>query len=214
MAAQAASTARDLTNLDIVEMLSAGLSAEVVVAKIRASTCAFDTSPAALKNLKAAQVPDSIVLAMVEASGPKGNVSTADIPAQRLTKTGYLYVYRQRRYTGSALAPSIYVDDEQIARIGNGRRCVIRLDPGIRNVRSDDKSSAISLEVKPGEKYFVRIDEAIGFWKGHGKLTMLMPEQGSAEFKLQKPLEEDRKIAKAMLEEDRGGAGADEDEPK
>jgi hypothetical protein len=46
------------------------------------------------------------------------------------------------------------------------------------------------------------VDEATGFWKGHGKLTMLMPEQGSPEYKLQKPVEEDRKLAKDMIEDD------------
>ena len=46
------------------------------------------------------------------------------------------------------------------------------------------------------------MDEEPGFWKGHGKLTMLMPEQGAAEYKLQKPIEPDRRIAKEILEND------------
>jgi hypothetical protein len=45
----------------------------------------------------------------------------------------------------------------------------------------------------------VRIDEATGFWKGHGRLTLVLPEQGTAEYKLQKPIEEDRKIEKEMI---------------
>jgi hypothetical protein len=110
-----------------------------------------------------------------------------------------LRVYRQRRYAGSALAPSIYVDDQQIARVGNGRRVSIRLTPGPHTIRSDDKSSAISLDVKQGQEYFIRVDEATGFWKGHGRLTLVLPEQGSAEYKLEKPIEEDRKIAKDMI---------------
>lgn len=112
---------------------------------------------------------------------------------------GYLRVYRQRRYAGSALAPSIYLDDTQIARVGNGRRVAIRLTPGPHTIRSDDKSSAISLDVKAGQDYFVRVEEATGFWKGHGKLTLVLPEQGSAEYKLEKPLEEDRKVAKNLI---------------
>ncbi|MGA7915009.1 MAG: DUF2846 domain-containing protein [Candidatus Acidiferrales bacterium] len=110
-----------------------------------------------------------------------------------------LYVYRQRRYEGSALAPSIYVDDRQIARVGNGRRVAIKLSAGSHTIRSDDKSSAISLEVKPGQDYYVRIDEATGFWKGHGRLTLVLPEQGVAEYKLQKPIEANRKIDKEMI---------------
>jgi len=110
-----------------------------------------------------------------------------------------LHVYRQRRYEGSALAPSIYVDDKQVARVGNGRRVTISLNPGAHTIRSDDKSSAISLDAKAGQDYYVRVDEATGFWKGHGRLTLMLPEQGAAEYKLQKPIEENRIINKEMV---------------
>lgn len=116
--------------------------------------------------------------------------------------SAHLFVYRQHRYVGAALAPSIFVDDKQVVRIGNGRRASIRLTPGAHTIRSDDKSSAISIDVKAGQDYFVRIDEQTGFWKGHGRLTMLQPEQGKPEYKMQKPVEEDRKVAKDMIEPD------------
>jgi len=48
-------------------MLSAGLSQEIVIAKIAASACEFDTSPAALKALNAVNVPGAVILAMVRA---------------------------------------------------------------------------------------------------------------------------------------------------
>jgi hypothetical protein len=56
-----------LTNADVLDMLSGGLSQEIVIAKIAASSCEFDTSPAALKVLKAASVSDAVILAMVQA---------------------------------------------------------------------------------------------------------------------------------------------------
>ena len=115
---------------------------------------------------------------------------------------GLLHVYRHRRYVGSALAPSIYVDDNQVARVGNGRRVTVKLTPGVHGVRSDDKSSAVSLDVKPGQEYYIRIDEETGAWKGHGKLTLLQSEQGKPEYSLAKPVESERRIAKDMLEED------------
>jgi Protein of unknown function (DUF2846) len=123
-------------------------------------------------------------------------------PSQVDSSTSCLRVYRPRRYSGAALAPSIYVDDKQIARVGNGRRVSIRLTPGAHTIRSDDKSSAISLDAKSGQDYFIRIDEETGFWKGHGKLTLVLPEQGAAEYKLQKPVEETRKITKEMIVEE------------
>jgi hypothetical protein len=56
-----------LMNEDVMDMLKSGLPAEIVAAKIKASHCDFNTDVATLKNLKAEGVPDSVVLAMVEA---------------------------------------------------------------------------------------------------------------------------------------------------
>jgi hypothetical protein len=56
-------------------MLKAGLSTEVVIAKIKTSEAKFDTSPAALQDLKNANVPDAVILAMVNASTPTDNSS-------------------------------------------------------------------------------------------------------------------------------------------
>jgi|HubBroStandDraft_5_1064220.scaffolds.fasta_scaffold69004_1 membrane-associated protease RseP (regulator of RpoE activity) len=55
-----------LTNSDVVGMVKAGIGVEIMVAKIKTATCSFDTSPAALKELKDAGVPDSVILAMVQ----------------------------------------------------------------------------------------------------------------------------------------------------
>jgi hypothetical protein len=63
---------RRLTNQDVVAMVSAGISEEVIVAKIRTTSAAgvgatnFDTSVEGLKALKAANVPDVVVKAMID----------------------------------------------------------------------------------------------------------------------------------------------------
>ena len=67
--------ATPLTNIDIVDMLKAGLSQEIVVAKIHGSTSEFDTTPGALKELKAADVPEAVILAMLEAANRKHDTS-------------------------------------------------------------------------------------------------------------------------------------------
>jgi len=58
---------KPLTNANVLDMLDDDLSQEIVIAKIAASACEFDTSPAALKVLKATNVPDAVILAMVQA---------------------------------------------------------------------------------------------------------------------------------------------------
>ncbi len=72
-----------LTNKDVVDMLKAGLTSSIVVAKIKTSTCSFDTSPAGLQALKAASVPDEVILIMV--ANPSGTAKAAAPP--RLTDT-------------------------------------------------------------------------------------------------------------------------------
>lgn len=61
------STATVLSNKDVLDMLNAGLTGEIVIAKINSSSCEFDTSPDALKALKSAKVPDDVILAMIKA---------------------------------------------------------------------------------------------------------------------------------------------------
>jgi hypothetical protein len=68
-APQTQGAADKLTNKDVVGMINAGLSADVVIAKIKSSATDFDTSAAALQELKTANVPDAVILTMVQARG-------------------------------------------------------------------------------------------------------------------------------------------------
>jgi hypothetical protein len=77
-APKAQTPAQVLTNKDVVDMMKAGLTADIIVAKIKSSETNFDTSPAALAELKAANVPDSVILAMVK---PEPAASTETAPA-------------------------------------------------------------------------------------------------------------------------------------
>lgn len=55
-----------ITNENVIEMVKSGLSAEVIKAKIKSSEINFDTSTEALKKLSEANVPESVVVAMIE----------------------------------------------------------------------------------------------------------------------------------------------------
>lgn len=57
--------AAELTNKDVLDMVHAGLATEIVVAKIKASPGKYDTSAATLAELKSANVPDAVIMAMV-----------------------------------------------------------------------------------------------------------------------------------------------------
>ncbi len=74
-----------VTNDDVLALLKAGLSASVVVAKIQSSDCRFDTSPDALLKLKAQNVPEAVLLAMVQAGPPVGRGLAASSPPASTT---------------------------------------------------------------------------------------------------------------------------------
>jgi len=112
---------------------------------------------------------------------------TAQEPAKPSVGNVRVDVYRYKQYVGKGLRPSIYCDDKDVARLQSGRYVVLALAPGKHTFRSNDKQSQIELDLKPGQEYYIRIDIAVGMWKGHGRLTLVQPEQGVAEFKQMKP---------------------------
>jgi hypothetical protein len=111
-----------------------------------------------------------------------------------------VYIYRYKQFVGSALAPSVWCDETELARMENGRYFTVKLDPGKHNFRSNDKQSGIELDMKAGEQYFVRVEIATGFAKGHGRLVLMSPEQGTYELKSSKmkPLDSN-KVVNATL---------------
>src|SRR5437763_13927514 len=73
---------RRLTNQDVIAMVGSGISEDVILAKIRTTSVAgtgaisFDTSVEGLRALKTANVPDSIVKAMIDPMPPAPTVVT------------------------------------------------------------------------------------------------------------------------------------------
>jgi hypothetical protein len=55
-----------LTNSSVLQMTKVGLPADIIVDKISATPCRFDTSTSALLQLKSAGVPDPVVRAMIQ----------------------------------------------------------------------------------------------------------------------------------------------------
>ena len=94
-----------------------------------------------------------------------------------------VYIYRYKQFVGSALSPSVYCDDNELARMENGRYFSATIDPGKHSFRSNDKQSGVELEMKAGEQYFIRVEIAAGFMKGHGRLVLTSPQQAGYELK-------------------------------
>ncbi|MGH8143270.1 MAG: hypothetical protein ACREU2_12225, partial [Steroidobacteraceae bacterium] len=98
-----------LTNQDVVSMVKAGLPAEIIVPKIQRSSVSFDTSPAMLEKLKSDGIPDSVILAMVEAS------KKVDKPSSSLASSQPTAVERD-----SLGNPRVYVSDSRSWLVAGG----------------------------------------------------------------------------------------------
>ncbi len=92
------------------------------------------------------------------AQQPAAAPSTADAKPSVAT----VYVYRYKQFVGSALAPSVWCDETELARMENGRYFTVKLDPAKHNFRSNDKQSGLELDMKAGQEYFVRVEIATG----------------------------------------------------
>ncbi len=71
-----AMTPTPLNNADIVGLVKANLTAEIIIAKIKSAACHFETTPAALQQLKTDGVPDAVILAMLNAPSASGAMAT------------------------------------------------------------------------------------------------------------------------------------------
>lgn len=105
-----ASSEAELTNNDILGMAKAGLPADVIIAKIQASTCAFDTSPAALEKLKAAGVPDSVILKMVNSPKTQPTKATEKPKPNAVQPGRNLWI---ARFTGQSEATAAIASVQQ-----------------------------------------------------------------------------------------------------
>jgi hypothetical protein len=98
-----------LNNKDITELVRAGLSTEVIIEKIKTSPSNFDTSPAALRELKTANVPDQVILAMVQAQS-RGDEAPADLSQkQSAPKAGNLGEPKPSNLEALSSAKSLYI---------------------------------------------------------------------------------------------------------
>jgi hypothetical protein len=78
------------------------------------------------------------------------------------------------------------VDEVDVAHLHNGDAVQVTVNAGSHKLHSNDKSTGIELEAKPGQTYFVRVDIKTGGWKGHGQVTLIDAQEGKYEFSQQK----------------------------
>lgn len=134
----------------------------------------------------------ALFCSIASAQQPAANTAQGISASQDSNSEATVYVYRYKQFVGKALSPSVYCDENELARMENGRFFVVKLPAGTHVFRSNDKQAGIDVDLKAGEKYYVRVEIATGFMKGHGRLVSVAPEQGAYEIKNLKPLDSDK----------------------
>ena len=105
----------------------------------------------------------AILLSLAFAWAPMPATQSQEVPAQ----TTEVVIYRPKRFAGSALNPSVYIDNEQVARLGNGRFFTLRLPAGRHSFTSNTTNAPRThIELKSGGKTYLEL--------------VLMPSVGSA----------------------------------
>lgn len=124
-------------------------------------------------------VPEEKPVLVAAAIAPAPAASTPSAPAT--TGEATVYFYRPRRFQGSALKPSVFVDDARVGKMHNGDSIKYTVSAGDHRIYSTDKSTGMELDAKAGQTYYVRIDIQVGAFKGHGGVTLVDPQEGKYE---------------------------------
>lgn len=92
-----------------------------------------------------------------------------------------LFFYRESRFVGAALRPSIFVDDVEVAYISSGSYLKVAVGPGDHVIYADKKDDALTFPTEAGKTYYFRVGIRAGIFKGHGKLDPVSEEMGAKE---------------------------------
>ncbi len=104
-----------------------------------------------------------------------------------------VYVYRLKMGSGPpANSPSVYCDEQELARLQNDHYFSIRLDAGKHSLRSTDEKAVLQLDVKAGQTYYIRGEVVPIKLKPRGRLALMSPEQGASEVRTLQPLPSDK----------------------
>jgi hypothetical protein len=127
------------------------------------------------------------------AQQPAGNPAPASAPvAQQSTPEPQttLVIFREKHFEGSALKPSIYVDDQDVTRLNNGTYFTLPIKSGKHTLTSSAKHEAsLEIDAKAGETSYVQMIIVTGTWRGAGRLVLVSTEDGKAATSKLKPVE-------------------------
>jgi len=90
------------------------------------------------------------------------------------SKDSTIVFFREGRFTGSALKPSIFVDGKELDRLANGRWFSVHAEAGKHQLQSSAKNEpATVIETVAGGTTYVQMVILTGNWRGGGRLLQV-----------------------------------------
>lgn len=137
----------------------------------------FIESDETVINGLACHVARAAVVASATAPRP---VAAASKPAAAQPQATICF-YRSSALVGAAIHSSIFIDGTNVGSLGRGKKFALTVSAGKHRIDSTAKGSRIDLDAKAGATYYVRLGLEVGFFRGHGAVTLMSPQQGEYE---------------------------------
>lgn len=114
-------------------------------------------------------------------------------------------IYRPKSMIGMALHPTVMLDGKDLINVANGTVWKGSFTPGHYLFEMDDRKSKADLDLAKGETYYMRVDIVAGVWKGGGRLTQVVEQQGSGDIAKLRPLPE-KEIEHELFKKKKAGS--------
>ena len=96
-------------------------------------------------------------------------------PSQAITAdaaTGLIYFFRESAFTGGGISYFIFEDDKKIGLLKSGTYFVHKSAPGKHSYLAETEArAAVTLDIQPGQIYYVEGGVGMGMWAGRPQLT-------------------------------------------
>lgn len=101
-----------------------------------------------------------------------------------------VYVYQPHHVrTLGRVAPPIFIDEHEVAKLDGQRYFIARLKPGVHSFRSKDKNKGgVEFELKPGGVYYVRMELEEGVTLHGAHMAHVADEEGAYSVRQMKPI--------------------------
>lgn len=89
---------------------------------------------------------------------------------------GYLYFYRPCVIWGAARGLSVFEGDDKIGSLNCSKYFIYEVNPGAHKFHAEDwlrEEQVLTIDVQPGQKYFIKADLGIGIIDAVPSLTLM-----------------------------------------